>query len=121
MKTPGPNHPIAIAPQIGRVRVLLVGELIAESTRALSLQEARYPAVVYIPRADIRADALSRSAHTTHCPFKGDASYYDLIVGGTRRSNAVWSYEDPYPAVAAIKDHMSFYPDRVDAIVMDPA
>lgn len=119
MKNPGPDHPIAIAPQPGRVRVLLAGVAVAESAAALRLQEAQYPAVLYIPRADIRTEAFARSARTSHCPYKGDASYYDLVVDGTRRPDAVWSYEDPYPAVAAIKDHVAFYLDRVDAIETD--
>lgn len=119
MMTPGPDHPITIAPQPGRVRVLLAGVAVADSTHALRLQEARYPAVLYIPRADIRADAFVRSARTSHCPYKGDAGYFDLVVDGTRRPDAVWTYEDPYPAVAAIKDHVAFYPDRVDAIEVD--
>ena len=119
MKIPGPDHPITVAAQPGRVRVTLAGVAVAESTGALRLQEASYPAVIYIPRADIHADAFRRSTHTTHCPFKGDASYYDLVVEDTRRPNAVWSYEAPYPAVAAIKDHVAFYPDRVDAIETD--
>lgn len=119
MKNPGPDHPIAITPQPSRVRVILAGVAVAESGAALRLQESHYPSVVYIPRADIRPEAFVRSARTSHCPYKGEASYYDLVVDGTRRSDAVWSYEDPYPAVAAIKDHVAFYPDRVDAIEID--
>ena len=119
MKSPGPDHPIAIAPQPGRVRVLLAGVAVAESAAALRLQEAQYPGVIYIPRADIRPEAFARSTQTSHCPYKGDASYYDLVVGDTRRPNAVWSYEDPHPAVAAIKDHVAFYQGRVDAIEID--
>lgn len=119
MKNPGPDHPITIAPQPGRVRIVFAGIAIAESTNALRLQEATYPAVIYIPRADIHAEAFLRSARTTHCPYKGDASYYDLVVDDMRRPDAVWSYEHPYPAVAAIRDHVAFYPDRVDAIEID--
>lgn len=119
MTIPGPDHPITVEPQPGRVRVRLAGVAVADSTAALRLREAQYPAVLYIPRADIRPDALVRSARTSHCPYKGEASYYDLAVGDTRRPNAVWSYEDPHPAVAAIKDHLAFYPDRVDAIETD--
>ena len=116
MKIPGPDHPITIAPQPGRVRVMLAGVAVAESANALRMQEATYPAVFYIPRADIRAEAFVEATRTTHCPYKGDARYYDLVIDGTRRPDAVWSYEDPYPAVAAIKHHVAFYPDRVDAI-----
>jgi uncharacterized protein (DUF427 family) len=116
MRIPGPDHPITIAPQPGRVRVLLGGVAVADTERALRLEEAAYPAVLYIPRADIRAESFVPSARTSHCPYKGDASYYDLVVEGTRRPDAVWSYEAPYPAVAAIAGHVAFYPDRVDAI-----
>lgn len=116
MKTPGPDHPIAVTPQPGRVRVMLAGVAVADSVAALRLTEGRYPAVLYLPRADIRSEAFVRSARTSHCPYKGDASYFDLVVDGTRRADAVWSYEAPYPAVAAIRDHVAFYPDRVDAI-----
>ncbi|GJE61408.1 DUF427 domain-containing protein [Methylobacterium trifolii] len=116
MKIPGPDHPIAIAPHPGRVRIVLDGVAVADTQRALSLREASYPAVLYVPRADADLTAFVRSQRTSHCPYKGDAGYFDLVVNGTRRPDAVWSYEDPYPAVAAIKDHLAFYPDRVDAI-----
>jgi uncharacterized protein (DUF427 family) len=116
MKQPGPDHPIAIAPNAKRVRVTFAGKTIADTTRALSLKEARYPPVNYIPRADVDMDALTRSAHKSYCPYKGDANYFSLGVDGQSADNAVWTYEQPYPAVAEIKDHLAFYPDRVDAI-----
>lgn len=119
MKRPGPDHPITVTPHPGRVRVTLAGAVVAESTRALSLQEARYAPVLYVPREDVRLDAFARSARSSHCPYKGDASYYDLVVGETRRPDAVWSYEAPFPDVAAIAGHLAFYPDRVDAIETD--
>ena len=119
MKYPGPDHPITVAPQPGRVRVLLAGVVVAETARALRLEEAAYPAVLYIPRADLRSDCFVPSARTSHCPYKGDAGYDDLVVGAIRRPDAVWSYADPYPAVAAIRGHVAFYPDRVDAIEVD--
>ena len=59
---------------------------------------------------------LTRTAHVTYCPYKGDCSYYTIPAGGERASNAVWSYETPYPAVAAIKGHFAFYRNRVDSI-----
>ncbi len=116
MKTPDANHPIAIAPQPGRVRVVLAGETVAETDAALRLTEASYPPVFYIPRSDIRDGFFVASSRSTHCPYKGDASYFDLVVGDARRPDAVWSYEAPFPAVAAIAGHVAFYPDRVDAI-----
>ncbi|MBX9699586.1 MAG: DUF427 domain-containing protein [Acetobacteraceae bacterium] len=116
MKLPGPDHPITIAPNPQRVRVMLGGVVVAESTRALTLREASYPPVQYIPRADADMALLARTAHATHCPYKGDASYYSITAGGKRAENAVWSYEAPFPAMAAIAGHLAFYPTRVDAI-----
>lgn len=116
MKLPGPDHPITITPTVGNVTVSLDGQVIARSSHALTLQEANYPPVQYIPRADIDLAALLATGHTTYCPYKGVASYYSLPAGGARSVNAIWSYEDPHDAVAAIKDHMAFYPDRIDAI-----
>lgn len=114
--TPGPDHPITITPLGRRVTVTVAGQTIADSDRALQLKEASYPAVVYVPREDARMDLLSRSEHRTHCPYKGDASYYSIPAGGARSVNAVWTYETPYEAVSAIAGHLAFYPDRVDAI-----
>jgi uncharacterized protein (DUF427 family) len=116
MKTPGPDHPIAIAPNPKRVRVILGGTVVAETTRALTLTEASYPPVQYVPREDARLEHFSPSARRTHCPYKGDAAYFTLAAGGETRPDAVWSYEAPFPAVAAIAGHLAFYPDRVDAI-----
>jgi uncharacterized protein (DUF427 family) len=116
MKLPGPDHPITIARNANRVRVRFAGKVIADTTRALSLQEASYPAVNYIPRADVDMAALTRTGHHTHCPYKGDASYFTISAGGRDSGNAVWSYEQPFPAMAEIKEHLAFYPDRVDAI-----
>jgi len=116
MKTPGPDHPITISRNGRRVRVRFAGRIIADTTRALTLQEAHYPAVHYIPRADADMSALTRTAHHTHCPYKGEASYFTIVADGRRAENAVWSYEQPFPAVAEIKECLAFYPNRVDAI-----
>ena len=116
MKIPGPDHLIEIAPARKRVRVVWRGRSVADTTRALQLAEATYPPVFYIPRADADMALLSRNDHTTHCPYKGDASYFGLAADGARQDNAAWSYEAPFAAVAAIKDHLAFYPDRVDKI-----
>jgi len=116
MKQPGPDHPITVAPNPRRVRVTFGGEVVAETTRALALREASYPPVQYIPREDARMAALRRTDRSTHCPYKGDAAYFTIEAGGRRSDDAVWSYEAPYPAVAAIAGHVAFYPDRVDAI-----
>jgi uncharacterized protein (DUF427 family) len=116
MKLPGPDHPITIARNAKRVRVHFAGKVIADTTRALNLQEASYPAVNYIPRADVDMAALTRTAHHTHCPYKGDASYFTISRGERTADNAVWSYEHPFPAMAEIQEHLAFYPDRVDGI-----
>ena len=116
MKLPGPDHPITITPNPKRVRVTLGGRVVADTTRALTLQEAKYPPVQYIPRADADMSLFNRTDHSTHCPYKGDASYYSLEVGGQIAKNAVWSYEQPFPAMAEIKEYLAFYPDRVDKI-----
>lgn len=116
MKLPGPDHPITIAPNPRRVRVTFAGKVVAETSHALTLKEASYPAVLYVPREDANMSLLTRTDHGTHCPYKGQASYYTLQVDGRAAENAVWSYEDPYPAMAQIKGHLAFYPNRVDAI-----
>jgi uncharacterized protein (DUF427 family) len=116
MKEPGPGHQITLEPNPHRIRVVLGGFIVAETTRALTLREATLPAVQYIPREDANMDLLQRTSQRTHCPYKGDASYFSVMAGGLRRDNAAWSYEDPFPAVAAIKDRLAFYPARVDAI-----
>jgi uncharacterized protein (DUF427 family) len=116
MKVPGPGHPIAIEPNPKRVRVTFNGRVVADTMRALTLREASLPPVFYIPRADADMTLFARTPHATHCPHKGDAAYYSLAAGGRRSENAVWTYETPYPAVAQIKDHLAFYPTRVDRI-----
>ena len=113
---PGPDHPITIEPLGKKVTVTLAGKTVATSSRALLLKEASYPGVVYVPREDADMTLLERTEHSTHCPYKGDASYYSIPVGGARSKNAVWTYEEPHAAVSAIKNHLAFYPDRVDAI-----
>ena len=116
MKLPGPDHPITIAKNNKRVRVTLAGHVVADTTHALTLTEASYRPVFYIPREDADMSLLKRTAHKTHCPYKGDASYFSIAADGRSAENAVWSYEQPFPAVGEIKDYLAFYPDRVDAI-----
>ena len=118
MKVPGPDHPITITRSGCRVRVSFGGATIAETMRALELKEASYPAVFYIPRDDADMSALTKTGHHTHCPYKGDASYFSIAAGGRLAENAVWSYEAPFPAMAKIKDHLAFYPSRVDEIAV---
>lgn len=119
VKVPGPDHPIAITPSAKRVTVSLGETVIADTRHALSLKEAAYPAVLYIPRADVNMELLIRSQHTTYCPYKGDCNYFSIPSAGARGENAVWTYEHPYDAVAAIAGHLAFYPDRVDVVALD--
>ena len=116
MKIPGPDHPITIVPSASRVRVSFGGQIIADTTRALTLKEASYPAVQYIPRADVAMNLLKRTAHASHCPYKGNASYFTVAANGKTAENAVWSYEQPFPAMAQIAGYLAFYPSRVDKI-----
>jgi len=116
MKKPGPDHPITIQQNPNRVRVIFNGRIIADTKRALTLREATLPPVQYIPREDADMTTLQRTTHSTHCPYKGDASYFSIRAEDKSAENAVWSYESPYPAVAEIKDYVAFYSDRVDAV-----
>jgi uncharacterized protein (DUF427 family) len=116
IKIPGPDHPIAISPVEGTVRVTIARRIVAESTRALRLEEKGYPPVYYLPRNDGDMSLLVRTTHYTYCPYKGDCTYYSIPIGGAKSEYAVWTYEKPYTAVADIKEHLAFYPTRVDAI-----
>lgn len=113
MKIPGPDHPIAITTNPKRVRVSLHGEVIAETSHALTLQEANYPPVQYIPRDDAYPAVLKRTDHRTFCPYKGDASYFSIVSAGKVLENAIWTYETPYNSVKQIAGHLAFYPDKV--------
>jgi uncharacterized protein (DUF427 family) len=101
--------------------VTVAGKVIADTQDTLTLREANYPAVVYVPRKDIDMTLLERTDHATYCPYKGDCAYFSIPAGGERAVNAVWTYENPYETVARIRDHLAFYPDRVDAIDERPA
>jgi uncharacterized protein (DUF427 family) len=116
IKIPGPDHPITITPTKGRVIVTVAGMRVADTPDALTLKEAAYPAVQYIPRKDVDMTRLQRTSHQTYCPYKGDCAYYSIPGGGERSLNAVWTYEAPYASVSAIREYLAFYPDRVDAI-----
>ncbi len=117
VKIPSPGHSITIAPNPNRVVVTLVGRVIADTTRALTLKEGSRPPVLYIPREDVDMALLTRSDLATYSPQKGTAAHFSIPAGGERSVNAVWTYEAPLAAVAAIRDHLAFYPDRVDTIV----
>ena len=115
-REPGPDHPITVSENLSRVVVKVGARVIADTRAAVSLREASYPPVQYIPREDVDMSQLEKTDHATYCPYKGDCSYYSIPAGGDRSKNAVWSYENPYPAVIQIKDHLAFYPSRVDSI-----
>jgi uncharacterized protein (DUF427 family) len=121
IKVPGPDHPITIERSPNRVVVSVAGRVIAHTRDALTLREASYPAVHYIPRKDVDMTLLQRTDHATYCPYKGDCAYFSIPLGGERSTNAVWTYEAPYAAVVSIKDHLAFYLDRVDAIEERPS
>jgi uncharacterized protein (DUF427 family) len=113
MKIPGPSHPITISANPKQVRISVNGEVIAETSRALTLKEASYPEVQYIPREDADTARLKRTDHSTYCPYKGDASYFSIVSGGKTLENAIWTYETPYDSVKGIAGHLAFYPDKV--------
>ena len=120
VKLPGPGHPITIEPKTARVVVSIAGHVIADTRDSLTLREAEYPEVYYIPSKDVQMSLLERTDHATYCPYKGDCAYYSIPIGGDKSTNAVWTYEAPYAAVANIKDYLAFYPDRVE-IIEEPA
>jgi uncharacterized protein (DUF427 family) len=113
MKLPGPEHPITIAFNPKRVQVEHHGHIIADTRRALTLTEAGYKPVPYLPREDVEMSFLTRTDRHTHCPYKGEESYFTIAMDGQFAENAVWTYEDPYPAMAQIKDRVAFYPNQV--------
>jgi uncharacterized protein (DUF427 family) len=115
-KLPGPDHPIVITHSGDRVLVKAAGRIVVDTRAALVLTEASYPPVYYLPRKDADMSLLSKTDHTTYCPYKGECSYYSIAGGGDRAKNAVWTYESPYPSAMEIKGHLAFYPDRVDSI-----
>jgi uncharacterized protein (DUF427 family) len=116
IKVPGPDHPILIERNPARIVVSVAGRVIANTRNALTLREADSPPVHYIPLEDVDLSQLKRTDHATYCPYKGDCNYYSVPAGGKKSVNAVWTYENPYRAVAQINGHVAFYPDRVDEI-----
>jgi uncharacterized protein (DUF427 family) len=116
IKIPGPDHPISIERNPARIVVSVAGRVIADTRKALELREADYPPVQYIPREDVDLSQLKRTDHATYCPYKGECSYYSVPAGGEKSVNAVWTYENPFPAVAQIKGYVAFYLDKVDEI-----
>ncbi len=120
MSAPGHAHTISIEKNPNRVKISFNGTVIADTQKALVLKEGPLPPANYIPREDVQMARLQRTELSTHCPFKGDASYYSVVVDGQTAENAVWTYEDPIKAVAAIKNHVSFYKEKMDVIEKAP-
>jgi uncharacterized protein (DUF427 family) len=120
IRQPGPDHPITIEHNSARVVVTVSGRVIADTREALTLREASYPGVQYVPRKDVDMALLERTGHSSYCPYKGDAAYYSILVGEDQAANAAWTYEDTHAAVAEIEGHLAFYPDRVDRIEEQP-
>ncbi len=118
-KIPDASHPIVVERSPGRVVVTLNGETIADSRSALTLREASYPPVQYVPRADVKMSHLTKTNHATYCPYKGECSYFSITIGGQRSENGVWTYEDPHDAVREIREYVAFYPNAVDSIEID--
>ena len=114
---PTAEHPITINPTGKRVVVRVGGEIVADTNEALQLQESTYPAVQYIPFKDVVQDVLTRTDTSTYCPFKGEAGYYSVTTRGGTVDDALWFYDQPYPAVAPIAGHAAFYPDKVEISV----
>jgi len=117
IKVPGPDHPITITPTAGRVVVSVGGRVLADTAEALTFQEAGYRPVQYVPRADVDMTRLERGPQSTYCPYKGDCAYFSIPEAGARGEAAVWTYEAPFEAVAAIADYLAFYADRVEISV----
>jgi uncharacterized protein (DUF427 family) len=109
-----PGHKITIAPELERVVVRFKGEVVADTKRAVRLQEASYPSVLYIPRDDIKAEHFIETSHQTKCPFKGTARYWTLTGKSGEAVNAVWGYDNPFDQVAGIDQHVAFYPNQVE-------
>jgi uncharacterized protein (DUF427 family) len=115
---PSTEHPITIAPTRGRVRVRVKGEVIADTQAALELKESSLPVVQYVPFDDVVQELLSRTDTSTYCPYKGEASYYSVTTAaGDTVEDVIWTYEQPYPAVAAVAGHVAFYPDKAEISV----
>jgi uncharacterized protein (DUF427 family) len=121
MKIPGPDHPITVQPARIRWRAQFAGHVIADTDDALILQEASYPPVVYFPRDDVSMSYMSRTERSTNCPYKGDAAYYTVLMDGQFAENAVWTYEEPYPAMTEIAGRLAFYPDKIEVYAVTDA
>jgi uncharacterized protein (DUF427 family) len=107
-----------VEPDARRVRVILGGETIADTTRALRVLETSHPPAFYLPREDVAAGALVPAEGSSFCEWKGRAAYLDVVGGGVTAPRAAWYYPDPVAAFAALRDHVAFYPGRMDACLV---
>jgi uncharacterized protein (DUF427 family) len=114
---PTAEHPITITPTGKHVTVRINGDVVAETDAALTLQESTYPAVQYVPLADVVGSVLRRSDNTTYCPYKGEANYYHVTTADGTVDDAIWTYEQPYAAVGEIAGHVAFYTNKADVTV----
>jgi uncharacterized protein (DUF427 family) len=114
---PNAAHPLTVQPTGHRIVVRVGDQVIADTQKALTLRESSYPAVQYIPLADVDTTVLAKTDSSTYCPFKGDASYYSLVTPSGELTDAAWAYEHPHPAVAEIANHLAFYPKLVEISV----
>jgi uncharacterized protein (DUF427 family) len=121
MLTPGPDHPITIDTAPKRWRAFFAGHVIADTSDALILREANLGPVVYFPRADVAMEYMSRTDRSSHCPYKGDAGYYTILMDGEFAENAVWTYDAPFEAMTAIAGRLAFYTDKVEVYEVDDA
>ncbi|WP_119460364.1 DUF427 domain-containing protein [Rhodospirillaceae bacterium SYSU D60014] len=124
-KAPGfkkhPGYRVDLLREGKRVRVLFNGVAVADSADVLTVKETGHAPVFYFPREDVRMDLLTPTSHRTHCPFKGDASYWTLTADGKTSENAVWSYLAPYDETAGVRDRLAFYIHKMDEIVVEPS
>lgn len=116
VKTPGPDHPITVEPSDRHVVVKAGGHVVADTTRALALQEADYPVAYYVPIEDVDPAVLADSDTSTYCPYKGDASYHSVTTADGTVVDAAWTYREPYESVSTIAGHLAFYPNRVEVV-----
>lgn len=121
MLTPGPDHPITIEPAKRRWRAAFAGHVIADSDDAMILREGSYPPVIYFPRDKVAMEYMSRTDRKTHCPYKGDAGYYSVLMDGQWAENALWTYEEPFPAMEQIRGRLAFYTDKIEVYEVDDA
>ncbi len=114
IKIPGPDHPITVEATPRRIQVLFEGHVIADSDNALTLRESSNKPVFYFPREDVAMEFFGRTDRVTHCPYKGHAHYYTISMDGHIAEHAVWTYEEPYPAMSVIENRVAFYPNQVE-------